>query len=285
MERVKNKVKQIGQDVKRKKISRFSQLIRSKSKSFYGVGTLVFLLYREIQTLIDSTISFEVTTDNIIGGIISHFIGFSVESITNVVYAAIWPATLFGMKNHWLAITLLGIIAIVYAFLRYGLEAGYLEKWHKIPSDAVASINQICINAFSEIKETNNPEDFDNKLKTAYDENIDIEEYLQQAQSHQLDNWRTHPDSCLALILLLSQYSQQPESSLEYQKKIVREAIKHELDQELKPLQQCFLYFPLLVSTDKSARKEAAQRFKKLSKNKTTQNLAESFTRLFNITI
>ena len=140
--KVKTQVKKISQDVSRKKMTSFSRIFRSKSKSFYGVGTLIFLGYREVITIIESTSDFQLSTDNIVGGIISHFIGFSIESITNMVYAAIWPVTLLKMHNKYMALALLALIAIIYLIIKYGLNNGFMAKIHRVPQHTINQINQ-----------------------------------------------------------------------------------------------------------------------------------------------
>jgi len=281
--KVKTQVKKISQDVSRKKMTSFSRIFRSKSKSFYGVGTLIFLGYREVITIIESTSDFQLSTDNIVGGIISHFIGFSIESITNMVYAAIWPVTLLKMHNKYMALALLALIAIIYLIIKYGLNNGFMAKIHRVPQHTINQINQNCLDCFQLISENNSKVSFSEKLRNTQHNLTDINNYIELAETHQLDHWRSHPDSCLSLILLLSQFSATASNTQDYQEKIVREAIKHKLDEELNPIERCFLYWPLKQSTTNKDVTWVNKKYKNIEKKNKASAEIPYFFELFNI--
>ncbi len=109
-----------------------------------------------------------------------------------------------------------------------------------------------------------NPE-FDKEVRSRF-----LNDY-QQAATGQLDNWKTSSQSCLALIILLDQFSRnmfrgQPQAfatdpqALTYAKY----AIERGFDQELLPIQRWFVYLPFEHSENLADQHESVELFSTL---------------------
>lgn len=79
----------------------------------------------------------------------------------------------------------------------------------------------------------------------------------EQAAAGELDSWQASPLNCLALILLLDQFSRnmfrgEPRAfATDPQARIIaRQAIAQKFDQQLEPVQRFFFYLPLEHSED-----------------------------------
>lgn len=95
--------------------------------------------------------------------------------------------------------------------------------------------------------------------------------YMDEASTGRLDSWTATPEGCLALILLLDQFSlnvfrDQPRSftaahlALPY----ALTAIREKQDQAVPPMQRAFFYLPLEHAEDIHLQKEAVELFKTL---------------------
>ncbi len=132
-----------------------------------------------------------------------------------------------------------------------------LEFWFGTPDDADYGQQR-------KIWFTKNPE-FDEKVRSLF-----TLQY-QQAATGQLDDWKTSPQSCLALIILLDQlprnmFRGQPKSfatdtlALAY----AQHAVTQGFDQELLPLQRWFVYMPFEHSENIEDQHQSIELFKKL---------------------
>jgi uncharacterized protein (DUF924 family) len=111
---------------------------------------------------------------------------------------------------------------------------------------------------------TKNPE-FDQEVRSRF-----ITDY-EQAATGQLDDWKASPLSCLALIILLDQFSRnmfrgQPEAfatdpqALAYAKY----AIERGFDKELLPIQRWFVYMPFEHSENLAEQHQCVELFSTL---------------------
>lgn len=98
------------------------------------------------------------------------------------------------------------------------------------------------------------------RRKIWFGKSIEVDEYIRtafytlyaQASLGELDGWRSQPEPCLALILLLDQF---PRNLFRDDPRafgtdgqalaVAKQAIAHGFDQQLNPLQRLFIYLPL----------------------------------------
>jgi len=83
----------------------------------------------------------------------------------------------------------------------------------------------------------------------------EFEEDLKLAEAGKLDSWTETPESALALILLLDQftrnvYGDTPQAFAQDDKvlQIAKRALQYGLDQKLKPVERHFMYMPFMHS-------------------------------------
>ncbi|HEY9615268.1 MAG TPA: DUF924 family protein [Microcoleaceae cyanobacterium] len=115
--------------------------------------------------------------------------------------------------------------------------------------------------------------DFDRTIQTQF-----LTDY-QQAAIWQLDHWQATPTGCLALILLLDQFSRnlfrgQPQSFATDAKAlmIAEQAIAQEFDQALPLIQRWFVYLPFMHSEDLAMQQRSVQLFTPFQDNPVTQS-------------
>lgn len=111
---------------------------------------------------------------------------------------------------------------------------------------------------------TKNPT-FDNDVRSQF-----LNDY-QQAAAGQLDNWKTSPQSCLALIILLDQFPRnmfrgQPQAFATDSKALetAEHAIDWGFDQELLPIQRWFIYLPFQHSENLKHQHQSVELFSTL---------------------
>ncbi|NET37322.1 MAG: DUF924 domain-containing protein [Cyanothece sp. SIO1E1] len=92
-----------------------------------------------------------------------------------------------------------------------------------------------------------------------------------QAATGQLDHWQIAPDSCLALILLLDQFPRHmfrgtPEAFTTDAKAltVAQMAIAQNFDQQLRPIQRIFFYYPLEHSENLEHQHQAVELLRSL---------------------
>lgn len=133
-----------------------------------------------------------------------------------------------------------------------------LEFWFGTPDDADYGQQR-------KIWFTKNPE-FDEEVRSLFTP------LYQQAATGQIDDWKTTPLGCLALIILLDQlprnmFRGQPKSfatdflALAY----AQHAVTQCLDQQLPPLQRWFIYMPFEHSENIEDQQQSVDLFQKLS--------------------
>ncbi|NDJ19121.1 DUF924 family protein [Myxacorys almedinensis] len=89
-----------------------------------------------------------------------------------------------------------------------------------------------------------------------------------QAAAGRLSTWKDMPERCLALVIVLDQFSRnlfrgQPES-FAYDRaalEVARHAISHHFDQQLPPVQRQFFYFPLEHAEDLECQHQSVKLF------------------------
>ncbi|NET55767.1 MAG: DUF924 domain-containing protein [Symploca sp. SIO2E6] len=108
---------------------------------------------------------------------------------------------------------------------------------------------------------TKNPE-FDQEVRSRF-----LSVY-QQAAAGQLDQWRTSPHSCLALIILLDQFPRnlfrsQPQAfaSDPQALSMAQYAINQGFDQQLPPVQRWFIYMPFEHSENLEHQRQSVELF------------------------
>ena len=134
-----------------------------------------------------------------------------------------------------------------------------LEFWFGTPDDADYGQQR-------KIWFTKNPE-FDQKVRSLFTP------YYQQAATGQLDNWKTSPEGCLALIIILDQFPRnmfrrQPQSFATD----AQHAVTQNFDQQLPLLQRWFVYMPFEHSENIEHQHQSIELFKKL---RDQENLSE----------
>jgi len=107
---------------------------------------------------------------------------------------------------------------------------------------------------------------FDAELRKSFEEDIT------HAVKGDYDSWRADPPACLALIILLDQFSRnifrdtpQAFAQDELAQKISRDEINKGTDQKLHPVQRVFFYMPLMHSEDINTQELSLKVFKKLA--------------------
>lgn len=87
-----------------------------------------------------------------------------------------------------------------------------------------------------------------------------------------LDPWEEHPESCLALILLLDQFPRhmfrgtpQAYDTDSHALTIAKSAISHQFDQRLLPVQRWFIYLPFEHSENLEDQQKSVELFQQLS--------------------
>ena len=109
----------------------------------------------------------------------------------------------------------------------------------------------------------------------AFDEQIRslFEAQVQQAKSGAFDDWAQTPRGSLALLILLDQFPRNiyRDQSAAFEsdpkaRKIAETAIARGFDEELSPIERCFMYLPLEHAEDLAAQETSVELFKSLAK-------------------
>lgn len=107
-----------------------------------------------------------------------------------------------------------------------------------------------------------------------FDETIrrKFQESYSQAAAGQLDHWRETPQGCLALILLLDQFSRnmfrdtpQAFATDPLAQQLAELALEQGYDRQLSPLQRIFLYLPFEHSEDLAQQQRSVELFRALA--------------------
>ena len=103
---------------------------------------------------------------------------------------------------------------------------------------------------------------------------------FEQATTGQLDAWKTEPESCLALILLLDQF---PRNLFRGDARafatdtqavaVAQGAIASQLDQSLQRIQRWFVYLPLEHSENLTHQNQCVELFRQLGNDPNSQNV------------
>jgi uncharacterized protein (DUF924 family) len=112
--------------------------------------------------------------------------------------------------------------------------------------------------------------------------NLDFDEAIRsrflslhtQAATGKLDAWITTPESCLALVLLLDQFSRnmfrgqlQAFATDPKARQVAQMAIDQQFDQSLPPVQRQFFYYPLEHTEDLECQYQAVKLFEQFKDN------------------
>lgn len=95
-----------------------SQLKRGFT-GFYGVMAIATFVSLETVGLFDDITGFELSTGQFVRMAVNWIIGFSIDSVLNLVWASIWPVRLM-QGGGWLAMLI--AIGLAYAVYRIGSE-------------------------------------------------------------------------------------------------------------------------------------------------------------------
>ncbi|HFB67218.1 MAG TPA: DUF924 family protein [Aeromonadales bacterium] len=245
--KIHHSAKEYHQSFKRKMLTKLNLLFQSRGGSFYGIGYIFTLLFLEVKTFVEEFAEFEFTVAGIVSQIIQHIIHLSIESVLNIVYAAIWPLMIFKHFSKPYNFIILIAIFITYLILRKILKNRSFKDYLNIPEKTVQQIIEPVI------EQTNHQPD-------------ELDTLLEQAEQQQLDHWRSHPESCLALLLLLSFFSKNKSLNQNYCEKIIQEAHQADMYKHLSFKQQCFFYLPLKLSQKPALMKRAKKIYNKLNK-------------------
>jgi len=96
---------------------------------------------------------------------------------------------------------------------------------------------------------------------------------LEKASAGHYDHWRRTPDECLALILILDQFTRNLKSGAEAFAQdskalaLALEAVSKEFDSAFYPLQKCFFYMPLEHSEDIEMQRKSLTLFTRLAES------------------
>lgn len=122
----------------------------------------------------------------------------------------------------------------------------------------------------------NKQPEFDNELRTRFQQ-----DYEQAATGH-LENWKDHPESCLALILLLDQLPRNmfrgtPQAFATDNQAVAtaETAVKNGYDQQLLAVQRWFIYLPFEHSENIQHQQKAVNLFQQLSNDTESQSTIE----------
>lgn len=107
---------------------------------------------------------------------------------------------------------------------------------------------------------------FDEKVRSLF-----LEDY-QTAAQRKLNHWREFPASCLALIIILDQFSRnmfrdtpQAFATDNYALEIAEEAVNKGFDRQVLPVERWFIYLPFEHSENLAAQEKAVKLFSNLA--------------------
>ncbi len=269
--KIKKHTRDWGYGYKRRLSTEFQRLWRTKSGGFYGIGYIISFVFLELRSFAEELINFDFTISGLIGQLISQILSFGVETLINSIQSFAWP-WFFIKYFHWLP----GAVLLVLGFF---LHTWIVKKWdltkvfglkNSIIQQDVDSVLDICFVKDNQKQTIALTDDFDEYLKSKGNLNLSasqtekLHQQLNLSIDFQLDDWRQHPDSCLALLLLVSHLSTTiSDDSKKYCGQIIDEAIRLEVDEELNWLERCIFYLPLLKSSNP---KQVKKMQKKISK-------------------
>lgn len=101
--------------------------VREEGKfSFYGLMAATYFVKWEVELLIQEIRTFELTTDNLIGTLITRVLGFSLETLMNALSTLIWPVHAF---TEYTLIPAIIVVAICWGLVRLGARAFFTPEW------------------------------------------------------------------------------------------------------------------------------------------------------------
>jgi uncharacterized protein (DUF924 family) len=107
--------------------------------------------------------------------------------------------------------------------------------------------------------------DFDREIRDKFEKDVQL------ATSGSLDSWRQQPETCLAFIILLDQFSRniyrdtpQAFSQDPLALEAALQAIEHGLDKEIPTIARTFFYLPLMHAEDREMQRRCVGIFAKL---------------------
>jgi len=117
------------------------------------------------------------------------------------------------------------------------------------------------------------------KKDPAFDQEIraTFETELQRAARGELDAWQDEPDSAVALIVLLDQFSRNiyrdtPDAFAQDERAlaVTLRGIERGLDARLAPLRRYFFYMPMMHAENRAIQRRSVEAFEKLAQEKST---------------
>lgn len=80
----------------RKKVSHFtSQGVSGTATGYYSLAALAVFTHAELKDLLDLLVSFQLDSFRIRDVLVPHLIGFSVDSMMNAIWSAMWPLLIY----------------------------------------------------------------------------------------------------------------------------------------------------------------------------------------------
>ncbi len=266
--------KALGGRIKRRRLTHLEKIWRSRGGGFYALGYLATLAILTAGNAIESFGEFQLSLSGVFVALIRTLISFSIEAMINAVQALLWPLLFF----EWFSREIYGLVALASLFLLFLLIRDRLDLKQLLdPLESEREQAESITDFWFGPLESGFNRDERKALwwsgRTEDDQQITTQfgALTEQARDRQLDHWRRHPRCCLALIILVDQFSRQIHrktaaafSADSYACEIVKEAISLRVDRELVPIERCFFYLPLVHSESLTDQKEARRRLKKL---------------------
>jgi uncharacterized protein (DUF924 family) len=117
------------------------------------------------------------------------------------------------------------------------------------------------------------------KKDPAFDEEIrsEFEADLLRATRGELDSWLEQPESAVAFVVLLDQFSRNmyrdtPEAFAQDERALAAtlQGLERGFDARLSPMQRYFFYMPLMHAEDRAVQRRSVEKFERLAEEKDT---------------
>jgi len=116
----------------------------------------------------------------------------------------------------------------------------------------------------------------DNQIRSLFEKDVE------GAITGEIDDWLIEPESCLAYIIILDQFTRNiyrgTEKAFGGDRRALRASllgVDRSFYAQLEPIHRVFLYLPLEHSEDRNCQQESIEAFEKLSKEQTGENRCE----------
>ncbi|PIP80473.1 MAG: hypothetical protein COW84_05055 [Gammaproteobacteria bacterium CG22_combo_CG10-13_8_21_14_all_40_8] len=293
IDKIKHHTGQWSKGYKRRLLTEFHKLWRSKSSGFYGLGYIATFIYFEVMAFFKEIIEFDFSFSGIIGQIITQLISFSIQTIINTVQAIIWPFTFIHYMSAVPGFLLLAAGYFIHAWVSKKWDLDELVRIKSVDMSEVESVLNYCFNESDsqDIKLTKTMQDaFNGKFNRIQPQALPKEwqALLEKAENHQLEEWRHYPRACLALLLLLKVFTTEDNKfTNSYADEVLKEALHLELEEELHWKMQVVIYGFWLKSDQEKNKVKAQNKIRKLRKHceKDPKNQFKYFVNTLNIAL